>query len=91
MYYNNLFKNESHATDINHVIIRTGRDNDEIVISSSDPCLFFPSLHLLEEVLIRDWQAIYILSLYSHDSGVISVVKEPESLYLFLSVPANDF
>lgn len=43
MFYNNLFKNESHATDINHEIIRTGRDNDEIVISRSLPLLSLTS------------------------------------------------
>jgi len=54
MYCKKVFKNESHAIDINHAIIRIEKDNDEIIISSSDPCLFSPSLHLLEEVLIRD-------------------------------------
>lgn len=64
MYYNNPLKKETRATVINHVIIRTGRDNDDTVISS-DLCLFFPSLQLLEEVLIRDQQTIYIFSLFT--------------------------
>lgn len=64
MYYNNPFKKETQATVINHVIIRTGRDNDDTV-TSSDLCLFFPSLQLLEEVLIRDQQTSYIFSLFT--------------------------